>query len=175
MYCCRAPLCNGISGASGNYDQIDAASITYGGTLTVTNFGAAVTNGQTFPIVHRLQWRLQRSASSPPITLPSAATGLTWTNNLTVNGTITAGVVTGPPPVPVITHIGLSGNTLRINGTNGPMGGGTTLYVRSATNLSLPLSQWSYLSTNTFFGGGTFNITNTVNPNLPQSYYLIQY
>jgi hypothetical protein len=152
-----------ISATNGN-DQIDAWSITYGGTLVVTNFSGLVTNGQSFQLfVATNGYSLNFSS----VTLPSA-TGLTWTNTLTTNGRITAGVV--PPAQPSITSISLSGTSLVISGT-----GGTATYqfvLLTSTNLTLPLSQWTPVVTNTFTGG-SWSTTNTVNPSVPQNFYLL--
>jgi autotransporter-associated beta strand protein len=152
-----------ISATNGN-DQIDAWSITYGGTLVVTNFSGLVTNGQSFQLfVATNGYSLNFSS----VTLPSA-TGLTWTNTLTTNGRITAGVV--PPAQPSITSISLSGTSLVISGT-----GGTATYqfvLLTSTNLTLPLSQWTPVVTSTFTGG-SWSTTNTVNPSAPQNFYLL--
>src|ERR1039458_3747304 len=115
-----------------------AACSNNGGTLMVASFASAVTNGQSFQLLVAANG-VYNTGTFSSVTLPSA-TGLTWTNTLSTNGRITAGVVVGPPPIPAITHIGLTGTTLRINGTNGVTG--DTLYVLTSTNLALPLSQW---------------------------------
>jgi hypothetical protein len=41
-----------------------------------------------------------------------------------------------------------------------------------STNVALPLSQWTPLATNTF-NSGSFSVTNTVNPGVPQSFYIL--
>ena len=155
-----------ISATNGN-DQIDAAGITYGGSLVVTNISGAVTNGQSFQLfVATTGYSLNFSS----VTLPSA-TGLTWTNTLAVNGTITAGVVpSGPPLQPIITSISLSGTSLVISGTNGTA---TFQFVLlNSTNLMLPLSQWTPVVTNPFTGG-SWSTTNTVNSSAPQEFYML--
>jgi autotransporter-associated beta strand protein len=159
---------NAATGASGG---IDAYAITYGGSLVVTNFTGTITNGQTFQLFVATNG-IYNAGSFSSIALPAAA-GLTWTTNLAVNGSITANVVAVPSPMPVITNIGLLGSNLHLNGTNGAFGG--TLYVLASTNLALPLTNWTAISTNTFTGSGTFNVTvtNAINPNTPQSFYII--
>lgn len=155
-----------ISAANGN-DQIDAAGITYGGTLVVTNISGLLTNGQSFQLF--VATNGYSGTFSGGVTLPSA-TGLTWTNTLAVNGTITAGVVSVPPAQPIITSISLSGTSLVISGTSG-----TATYqfvVLSSTNLMLPLSQWTPVVTNTFTGG-SWSTTNTVDPSVPQIFYML--
>jgi fibronectin-binding autotransporter adhesin len=156
-----------ISATNGN-DQIDAAAITYGGTLVVTNFSGAVTNGQSFQLfVATNGYSLTFSGG---VTLPSAP-GLTWTNTLTTNGRITAGVVSGPAAQPHITSVNLSGTSLVISGTNGTAG--LQFVVLSSTNLALPFIQWTPVVTNTFTGGN-FSVTNTVDPSAPQNFYILR-
>jgi autotransporter-associated beta strand protein len=155
-----------ISAANGN-DQIDAAGITYGGSLVVTNISGLVTNGQSFQLF--VATNGYSGTFSGGVTLPSA-TGLTWTNTLAVNGTITAGVVSGPAAQPHITSVSLSGTSLVISGTNGTAG--LQFAVLSSTNLMLPLSQWTPVVTNTFTGG-SWSTTNTVDPSVPQIFYML--
>jgi hypothetical protein len=38
----------------------------------------------------------------------------------------------------------------------------------------MPLTNWLRLLTNPFDGSGNFNFTNAMNPNSPQSFYLLQ-
>jgi fibronectin-binding autotransporter adhesin len=140
--------------------------ITYGGTLVVTNLSGTITNGQTFQLFSATNY----TSTFSTLVLPSA-TGLTWTNNLAVNGTISASVVTGPPPQPHITSISLTGTNLVINGTNGL--GGEQYNLLTTTNLALPLTSWTVLPTNTF-SSANFSLTNGVNPGAPQSFYILR-
>ena len=156
--------------ATGGNDQIDAAAITNGGTLVVTNFSGPLSDGQTFQLLVATNG-IYNTGSFSSVTLPSAP-GLTWTNNLTVNGTITAGVAgSGPAAQPHITSVSLSGTSLVIGGTNGTAG--RQFYVLTTTNVALPLSQWTTNTTGTF-NSGNFSITNTVNPGDPHNFYILQ-
>jgi hypothetical protein len=38
----------------------------------------------------------------------------------------------------------------------------------------IPLSNWMRLATNQFNASGNFNFTNAPDPNLPQTFYLLQ-
>jgi fibronectin type 3 domain-containing protein len=74
---------------------------------------------------------------------------------------------------PHITGIQLSGSTLSITATNGTAGGTWTLL--QSTNLTLPISQWTPVLTNTFDGSGTLNLTtNIVNPANAQDFYILE-
>jgi len=73
---------------------------------------------------------------------------------------------------PVITNVKVSANNLIFGGTNSVAGAG--YYVLSSTNLAAPLTNWTVLSTNTFDGNGNFNVTNSINPSVPQRFYLLK-
>jgi autotransporter-associated beta strand protein len=162
-----------LNPAGNSSDRFSAYALTYGGTLTVTNANGTITNGQTFQLFVSSNG-VYNAGTFSSISLPVAA-GLTWTTNLSVDGTITANVVTGPPQQPVITHIGILGADLHLNGSNGP--DGSTFYVWASTNLAVPIANWMPIATNSFTGTGTFNVTvtNAVDPNARQSFYIISY
>jgi autotransporter-associated beta strand protein len=156
-----------LNAGAGVNDQLIANAVAYNGTLIVTNFSGIITNGQSFQLFVATNGY---SGTFGSITLPSAS-GLTWTNTLSLNGTITAGVVSTTPAQPHITSINLSGTTLVISGTNGTPG--QQYEVLTSTNLTLALANWISISTNTFTSGN-FSVTNTVNPNTPQSFFLLR-
>ena len=80
-------------------------------------------------------------------------------------------ITVAAPAQPAITRINLSGTSLVLSGTNGTSG--LQFTVLTSTNLSLPLGQWSSVTTGTFTGS-SFSVTNTVNPGKPQNFYLLQ-
>jgi hypothetical protein len=77
-------------------------------------------------------------------------------------------VVVNPQFSPI--SIGASGLVMSGSGglANGPY------YILTSTNIGLPLSQWTPLLTNQFDNNGNFNVTNTLNTNAPQDFYLLQ-
>ena len=79
--------------------------------------------------------------------------------------------VSVPPAQPGISHISLSGTTLVISGTNGTAGLSYT--VLTSTSLVAPVSLWTPIATNTF-PGENFSVTNTVNPSVRQSFYVLR-
>jgi PKD repeat protein len=79
------------------------------------------------------------------------------------------------PNPPQITSINLSGPTaLVLQGTGGPTNGGYSYWLRSSTNLALPLNNWSIVATNAFDFYGSFSNKIPVTPGLLQQFYTIQ-
>jgi len=137
-------------------------SVTYGGTLTVTNLAGTLTTSDTFTL-----FTPGASASNFANIVGSPGAGLKYTFT---NGVL--GVAVGTKPTPRITSISLSGTTLTISGTNGSPGGQYVLL--GSTNVALPLSQWTPLLTNFFDVNGHINLsTNIVNLALPLEFYLL--
>jgi alpha-galactosidase len=148
-------------------DVVGGSSITYGGTLNLTNLAGAFAAGNTFKLFSAATY----SGSFTNLTPAIPVTGLGWsTNNLPVNGTLS--VIAQPTPPPHFGGIVTNGNNLVISGTNGVPN--WTYYVLTSTNVSLPLSNWTVIATNTFDGGGNFNFTNSPNPPAPQTFYLLK-
>lgn len=150
-------------------DELGAYAVTYGGSLVVTNIGGTITNGQTFQLFVASNG-VYNAGSFSSITLPTA-TGLTWTTNLNLNGTIVANVTSATPAQPHITSVSLSGTTLIISGTNGTAG--LQYEVLSSTNVATALSNWTSIATNTF-SSGNFSVTNTIGAGVPQSFFILR-
>ncbi len=158
-----------LNAGGGANDQLGAFALTYGGSLTVTNFQGTITNGQTFQLFVSSNG-IYNAGTFGSVTLPTA-TGLTWTNNLAVNGSITAGVASTAPAQPYITSVHLSGTSLVINGTNGTAG--LQFEVLTSTNVNTPLASWTSISTNTF-SSGNFSVTNTVTSSALQNFFILR-
>jgi autotransporter-associated beta strand protein len=153
-----------VSAVNGN-DQITAYALTYGGTLLVTNAGGAITNGQTFKLFNATNG-VYNAGTFTSVALPSAS-GLTWTNNLTSNGTITAGVASGPTgPGSITNHV--SGTTLSLSW---PAGQGWRLQAQTnSLSSGLTVGGWSYLT------DGSVSSTNiTIDPSKPAVFYRLTY
>jgi autotransporter-associated beta strand protein len=131
--------------------------------VVVTNLGTALAVGNTFKVFSQ--------AVSNGAAMTVGGYGAAWNNNLAVDGTVSLASTT--LPVPVITTITLNGTSLVISGTNGYTGGG--FYVLSQTNLTVPRSSWTRVSTNQFGTGGVFSVTNTVVPGTAESFFTIQW
>jgi len=76
-----------------------------------------------------------------------------------------------PPPPPAIGNITISGGQVIVSGTNNNGAGGTYRLLTS-TNVLLPRTGWSVLSTGTFDNSGNFSITNPIGTNAQRFYQL---
>ena len=142
------------------------SSITYGGTLIVTNIGGALQVGDTFTLFSASTY--QNGFGS--VQLPNY---YTWdTSQLLVNGSVTVTGVQGRPAFSTVDFSQLANGSITLNATNGAPSGPVT--VLSTTNLTLPLSSWTTVSTGNFDGSGNFNASITADPTLPQEFYTIK-
>ncbi|HWX18746.1 MAG TPA: hypothetical protein VN578_02460 [Candidatus Binatia bacterium] len=91
------------------------------------------------------------AAGTYPLTISAVDGNLTHTSILSL-------VVSSPAPQPKIVGISLIGGDLVFSGTNGVPG--RPCHVLAATNLTLPLNQWTIIATNLFDATGNFNFTN---------------
>jgi autotransporter-associated beta strand protein len=101
-------------------------------------------------------------------TLPSG-----YLATITTNTPGLVNLVVQLPSPPTISNFSLSSDgTLILNAIGGPPN--STVYIQTSTNITSPLSQWTRLATNQFDGSGQLSFTNTINPNTPQAFYLLQ-
>ena len=152
---------------SGTNDEVQAgAGITYGGTLNLANIsGSPLVAGNSFQIFNGASY----SGSFASITPATPGTGLAW--DLTQLNTGILNVVAASTQ-PVIGSIAVSGGNLIFNGTGGTTNG--SYFVLTSTNLAAPLANWTPVATNTFDASGNFSVTNAVNSNSTQQYYLLK-
>jgi hypothetical protein len=152
------------SGTTLTNDQIQViAPLTYGGSLVVSNLGPTdLAVGDRFPLFSASSY----AGGFTNIVLPPLPSGLGWTNKLLTDGAIE--VIEGPK----FTSITLSGTNVIITGSNGPPN--APYAVLTATNISIPLSNWVSIVTNNFGSGGEFSFTNGISPGEPQRYFRIR-
>ncbi len=139
-------------------------SITYGGTLTVSNLAGTVAAGQSFTLFKAASLNGSFSATN----LPALGAGLGWNWN---PATGTLSVVSTGSANPVITNFSFSGGNLTISGSNAQPG---TYYLLTSTSLMTPLNQWTPISTNVI-SASPFTITgvNVVVHGDQQQYYIL--
>jgi hypothetical protein len=102
-------------------------------------------------------------------------TGTVFTNNYQIYYDLSSNIEVGtaPAPMPRINSITLTADGIVVSGTNnnGTTGGNYAVLV--STNLALPVSQWTALSTQAYNQDGTLSFTNAVGTD-PQRFYILQ-
>ena len=137
----------------------------YGGALTVTHLGpTALSAGDSFKLFTATSY----SGAFSSMTLPALSSGLMWTNQLLVNGSLKV-VAQTPPAISGVTN---TGTNLVFNVTGGSPGGSYTLL--TATNAALPLASWTTNSTGNFDWLGNVTLINAINPATPQRYFTVR-
>jgi uncharacterized delta-60 repeat protein len=127
-------------------------SLDGGGTWTILGGGVRIPGG----------WQL--SGPSLPANTAFRARGYT------LNGFVETTVSRGPL---VITNMLAAGTKLMLRGTKGVANG--TYYLMSSTNLSLPLTSWTCIATNTFDASGNFNSTNNLGLPSQRQFFLLRF
>jgi autotransporter-associated beta strand protein len=146
---------------------ICARTLTYGGTLIVTNAGPdPLVDGDTFRLFNAATNVSAFSATN----LPSPGDGFRWD---------TSGLATGVVKVvyvglgrPEFQTASLTGTNLILGGTNGIVG--MPYYLLTSTNITLPLTDWTRLQTNVFGPGGSFSNSVPVEPEEPSRFHQLQ-
>jgi hypothetical protein len=131
------------------------------GTLMVSNADDALQAGDAFHLFSAGNFNGQFSS----ITLPALSPGLYWdTNTFFADGTIR---VAGRIP-PVIGSMSLANGKFTMSGTGGIPN--ADFYLLASSNLT----DWVSILTNQFDDGGNFNVTDSIDPNAPQDFYIIK-
>jgi autotransporter-associated beta strand protein len=143
-------------------DKLVAPNISLNGTLVITNSGAPLHAGQTFTLFSGAL-----TGNFGLIILPNYYTF--DTTQLPVNGTIT--VTSYAPPVMKTDFSAFSTGTITFNVTGGIIGNGVSIL--SSTNVALPLTNWTTAASGNFDNSGDFSAPVTVDPSLPQQYYIM--
>ena len=136
--------------------------VSYAGTLVVSNWAGTLVLGKSFALFNATIATGNFSAITP-----NPGSGLRWRFD---PGSGVLSVVSSTSR-PIITGITLTGNGLVLQATNGPPGAGNCLV--ASTNLTLPKTNWSSIATNVFDVTGNLNITNIIDPGLPQRFFLL--
>ena len=141
-----------------------SGNLVLGGILIITNLAGFGPN--TYTLI-----ACSGTLSGNLLTIGTLPSGCVATINTNTPGQINL-IVQLPSP-PTISNGSLSSDgTLILNATGGPSH--SAVYLLSSTNLSAPLSQWPRLATNQFDGSGNLSFTNAIDPNTPQTFYLLQ-
>jgi len=97
----------------------------------------------------------------------------TLTNDTTISS-LALNVISYSPPPPVFGPVVVSGNNLVLSASGGNPGDPVT--VLSSTNLTLPLAQWTTVTTGNYDGNGnfTYTVTGALNSGNKQEFYRLQ-
>jgi autotransporter-associated beta strand protein len=155
-----------ISKSPFGHDQVVVAgTLTYGGTLDVVNTSVELLDaGDNFQLFAAGTYQ----GAFAQLELPALEAGLAWnTSQLATNGRLW--VVSTESPV--IALFNLTGGNFSFSG-----GGGTPNWnfsVLTATNLALPVANWTEVATGQFDAAGDFDVIVPVTPGESQRYYLL--
>lgn len=152
------------SSPANNFSLI-SGTLTEGGTLVVTNTGAAaLAVGDSFTLFSAGNY----SGAFAGLELPPLTSGLGWNSSI-LN---TSGVLTVVVVPPVISSVAVSQGALVFQGSSGVPG--ANFYLLGSTNLAAPMTNWIPVLTNTFDNNGNFDFTNLLNTNGPQSFFRLE-
>ena len=153
-----------LNKTSSTYDQISgAASVTYGGILSVTNLSGSLAASDSFKLFSAASYGGSFNSIQPAT--PGA--GLAWDPRGLTNGILA--VISAVQPT--ITGITVSGGNVVLSGKSNT-GAGGTYHVYASTNLTVPLANWTVLASGTFDSSGNFSYTNAVGSSAHQFYIL---
>jgi autotransporter-associated beta strand protein len=154
----HSPLTNSALKVSG--------TLTYGGTLSVTNPGASLLAGDTFPIFSAATYAGSFAATN----LPPLGINLYWTNTLAANGTLA--VVSGVSTVPTNITWSVSGTNLTLSWPADHAGWRLLMQTNNlAAGLNLNTNNWT-----TVTGSATTNqVTLPFDPAQPAEFYRLTY
>ena len=147
-------------------DVLRAINITFGGTLLLENVTGTLSAGDSFKLFDAPTY----NGSFASVTPATPGASLTWDlSTLSTDGTLR---VQAGSARPQIAATGLSNGAFVFSGAGGSPNG--TYHVISSTNIALPLINWTPFLTNTFDASGNFSVTNVVDPNTKQRFFLLQ-
>ena len=159
-----------INAAALTNSVLSAASITFDGTLAVTNLSGTLALSNSFTLFKASSF----SGAFTATNLPALGPGLAWNwNPATAVLSVVSGGSFAPTVPPVIKGFSLSGANVNISGTNAQAG--AIYYLLTSTNLVLPLSQWTCVATNVASGANNFSFieTNAVSPASSRQFYIL--
>ena len=143
-------------------DQISlpGSGLTYGGTLTVNNFGAAFTAGDRFAIFSAPSY----NGAFAKLTLPALGAGLAWNTNALTNGVLSVVATVGSQFASLAQ--GANG-TFQFSGTGAA---GVTYTLNAATNI-IPPVVWMPVTNAVADQNGLFQLSDLSATNFLQRFY----
>jgi hypothetical protein len=137
------------------------SNVVYAGTLFVTNVAGGLAGGQSFQFFSAASSSGNFSSIAPETPGPN----LSWTFN-PANGILSVSSLAPP----IITQFAMNANSkFTLSGT-GPTGQPYRIF--AATNIALPLSNWTPLNTG-MLTGGIFSFTDSQTTNYDNRFYRV--
>lgn len=153
-----------VNASTSGHDAVQGlSSVSYSGTLTVSNLAGAPALNQSFPLFSAASASGNFSSLTPQLT-----GGLRWRFN-PPSGVLSV-VSTNLQPIFANVTLALKTNLI-LSAMNGVPG--STNYLLASTNVALPRTNWTRLATNIFDAGGNLVFTNGINPTMSRRFYLI--
>lgn len=153
-----------LNKAAGTNGMLNAGSISYGGTLALTNLGGTFAPNDSFKLFNATSYTGAFANIFPAI--PDI--NLVWNTNGLNTGVVS--VVSSPTQPP---HLGINAgvNGFVFSGSNGVPN--WPYYLLGSTNVGTPLSNWTPLLSNLFDNNGNFIFTNSPGSN-GQQFFILQ-
>lgn len=152
-----------LNKSAGTNGVLDAGSISYGGTLALTNISGSLAAGDRFQLFTAGTYTGGFSNIVPAI--PDV--NLAWNTNGLNTGMVS---IVSQPTSPPRFGVSMSSNGLVFSGSNGVAN--WPYYLLASTNVGAPLSDWTPLLSNSFDGNGNFIFTNNPGSNAQQFFIL---
>jgi PKD repeat protein len=153
---------NGIRPLAVTFIDTSAGSITN----LLWNFGDSQTTNTAAGAVVAHTYKTNGTYT---VSLVASGSGGSSTNTQLNSVTV---LVPNPPHISGISSF--SGNALVLQGSGGPTNGGYYYWLRSSTNITLPLANWNVVATNPFDVYGNFSNQIPLMPGTPQTFYRLQ-
>ena len=159
----------GLKPSTGSAWNVEGlTNVVYGGTLQLTNMGGSYSPGQSYKLFYSSHY----SGAFTNVVPSTPGPGLRWdTSELAVDGVLRIFFASRPPPI-LGRNVVIAGGNLILSGSAGTPYDPVCLL--TSTNLALPVTNWTCLSTNYFDTNGAVSITNLVLPGEPQRYFRLQ-
>lgn len=142
------------SASPGNALVQGLSSVTFGGTLVLTNLPGWLSLGQSFSI-----FGSGPTSGNFSRILPPPGPWLRWRFE-PATGQIS---VVSSASQPALANVNLSGTNLVVQVIGGPPG--STCYITASADLSLPKAAWTVIATNILDVSGNLNFTNAISAN----------
>lgn len=156
------------SGGAVNIDlgsKITATNVVYSGTLTVSSNNLVLASGQNYKLFDAPTY----SGAFIIVNLPVLSSALTWTNTLSMNGSVSVLPTWQAVQFSTMTY---SSSEMILSGSGGTPN--ASYIVLTSTNVGLPTASWTVVATNQFDAAGNFSFTSAISSAIPHQFFILQ-